>query len=100
VVRAFYNLWDQHRLPEAYELLSNRYRSEHPYDTWAASHESVVHISVTTTPTDNPMTVAVFVQSLDQTSNGTVRTQYRGSWTAVIEHGMTRLDSVELAEVP
>jgi tRNA A-37 threonylcarbamoyl transferase component Bud32 len=97
-VRTFYSLWDAHRLPEAYGMLSSRYRAEHPYGAWESSHESVVHISVRTGSTNDPMTVAVLVRSFDRTPSGTTDSEYRGSWTAVLEDGTTRLDRVTLTQ--
>ncbi|MDB5072431.1 MAG: Serine/threonine protein kinase [Candidatus Eremiobacteraeota bacterium] len=96
VVRAYYGLWDAQRLPEAYALLSTRYQSAHPYAPWAASHRSVVHISVATGSTSDPMAVAVVVQSIDRTPYGTSTTEYQGTWRAVSEDGATRLDQVAL----
>ncbi len=99
VVRQYYSLWDAHRLPEAYLLLSNRYRAEHPYSTWASSHDSVVHISVQTGDVGEPMTVAVAIQSVDRTPSGTEYSDYRGTWKAVHENGTTKLDEVSLNRV-
>ncbi|MBV8367330.1 MAG: serine/threonine protein kinase [Candidatus Eremiobacteraeota bacterium] len=96
VVQTYYGLWDAHRLPEAYALLSRRYQAEHPYPSWSASHSSVVHISVQTTPTNDPMTVTVVVRSLDRTPYGTAGSEYQGTWRAVSEDGVTRLDQVAL----
>jgi hypothetical protein len=97
-VRTFYSLWDAQRLTEAYGLLSSRYRDEHPYGAWVGSHASVVHISVETVPTSDAMTVGVLVRSRDRTPSGTTDSEYRGSWTAVLENGATRLDRVDLTE--
>ena len=99
VVRTYYSLWDAHRLPEAYGLLSNRYRTEHPYAAWASSHAGVVHISVQTSRTTDPMAVAVIVQSIDQTPYGTASSEYQGTWRAVYENGATRLDDVALTRI-
>jgi tRNA A-37 threonylcarbamoyl transferase component Bud32 len=96
VVRTYYSLWDAHRLPEAYALLSSRYRAEHPYAAWTSSHDSVVHISVQTAVTSDPMTVAVVVRSVDRTPYGSSSSEYHGTWRAVYEDGTTRLDQVAL----
>lgn len=97
IVHTYYSLWDTHQLREAYGLLSNRYRAEHPYPGWASSHASVVHISVQTAPTSDPMAVAVIVRSIDQTPYGTSSSEYQGTWRAVYENGAKRLDDVALA---
>ena len=97
VVHTYYSLWDAHQLLEAYGLLSNRYRAEHPYPGWASSHAGVVHISVQTASTSDPMAVAVIVRSIDQTPYGTSSSEYQGTWRAVYENGATRLDDVALA---
>jgi hypothetical protein len=96
VVRTYYRLWDAQRLSEAYELLSDRYRQKNPYGDWAKSHEGVVHVSVQTSATSDPMTVSVLVRSTDRTANGTSDSEYQGTWKAVYENGATRLDQVTL----
>ena len=98
-VQQFYGLWDAQRLPEAYQLLSNRYRVEHPYGAWEKSHEGVVHISVQTRPTEDPLTVAVVVKSTDRTNGGgTTDSEYHGTWSAIHEAGAVKLDRVELSQ--
>ena len=96
VVREYYSLWDAHRFPEAYGLLSTRYQAEHPYSDWLSSHAAVVRISARTAPTTDPMVVAVSIRSLDRTPSGITDTQYQGTWTAVRENGTTKLDEVAL----
>jgi tRNA A-37 threonylcarbamoyl transferase component Bud32 len=96
LVQRYYALWNDHRLAEAYQLLSSRYRASNPFGVWERTHDTVVAISVATSPTNDPMTAAVVIDSVDRTSSGTVRSQYKGTWTVVYEGPQLRLDSAAL----
>jgi hypothetical protein len=99
LVQQYYQLWNNHRLPDAYQLLSLRYRATHPYPQWEVSHRAVATISVATSPTNNPLIVGVIVNSVDQTvSSSTVKSEYQGTWTAVQEGGTLKLDAVDLTQ--
>jgi hypothetical protein len=98
-VQQFYHRWDAGQLASAYGMLSARYRATHPYAQWEKSHEGVVHISVRTAPANNPMSVDVVVLSTDRTGDGTIDSEYRGTWVAINEAGAVKLDQVALNQV-
>ncbi len=98
VVRTFYELWNHHRLHEAYALLSNGYRAAHPYAAWERSHSTVVSISTKTMVTGQPMAIGVEIVSTDHTGSGTVTSRYVGTWTVATQSGAYRLDRVTLTE--
>ncbi len=98
-VAQYYALWNERRFAEAYAMLSARYRAEHPYGSWLASHATVVTIGVQPTATQDPLSVAVAIQSADRIAGRIVDSAYRGTWGLVPEDGTLKLDHVALSQV-
>ena len=96
LIQQYYGLWDAHRLVDAYALLSEHYRSQHPYGEWERMHDSVVHITVQTASTRDPMVVSVVVRATDRRGSGIVNSEFHGTWTAVKDADGLRLDQVAL----
>ncbi|HEX3462673.1 MAG TPA: hypothetical protein VHS78_01300 [Candidatus Elarobacter sp.] len=97
LVRWYYEMWNRGDYEAMYDMLSRRYRAEHPFETWRRDHATVVRISVRTAETSDPMTTAVVIDAVDRSNGGTTESEFRGTWTAVSESDALKLDRVDLA---
>jgi hypothetical protein len=97
-VRTYYELWNARRLSDAYALLSEHYRAQHPYAEWQKTHTSDFRIVAQTAETPDPLTVAVIVQSTSRAGSTVSDQEYRGTWTLVRESAGLKLDSAALTK--